>query len=404
MSVMLLVGASAALADDDTSSMFDVHGFGTLGGVYHNEHGVEFRRDISQGHGAGAGHVSFAPDSMLGLQLTAHFRPDIEATIQAISHLNVDNNYKPDLTWAFLKYSPNDDWFVRAGRLALDFYVQGDSAEIGYSNLMVRQPIVTIPRSYDGVDVEWKKPVGGGLLKLRGTAGKVSGLARKSKDDECDDYGGKQASATMEYSLGSWTARYVFGQLKTDKGASGRAYEQLESALQQFAPNSAAILDRLSFKDRVLDYKQVALTYDQGPIQALVSYDRLTSENWPNRQELIGTVGYRLGDVTPYVGFSKQQSPRGIIQTGVPNGLSVATDTLNIVSALAQSRVLVNQTDFMLGGRYDFATNKALKFQADHIRYQDPSTAIDPSLFHKTYEQRGHNAFTVFSVALDFVF
>ncbi|GBG12847.1 aromatic hydrocarbon degradation protein [Novimethylophilus kurashikiensis] len=404
MSAMLLLGASTAFADDDTPSMLDVHGFGTLGAVYHDEHGVQFRRDVSQGHGAGAGHLSFAPDSMLGLQVTAHFRPDVEATIQAISHLNVDNNYKPDLTWAFLKYSPSDDWYIRAGRLALDFYVQGDSAEIGYSNLLIRQPIVTIPRSYDGIDIDWRRPVEGGLIKVRGMAGLTSGNSIGADGANRFDYRDSEVLAsTLEYSRGSWMGRYTFGRLKIDKEFKSAAFKQLLSALQ-FAPNGASIIDRLSFKDRVLNYQQIALAYDQGPVQALISYDNLTSDNWPGRQEFIATAGYRLGDITPYAGFFKQHSDRKIIHTGIPDGLSVATDALNMASALSQSGPLTNQTDFILGARYDFTPHKALKFQADRIRYQDPGTAIEPGLFQQTYEQRGHRAFTVISVALDFVF
>ena len=407
MAAVLFVIASSALAEDDTSDSqkFSIHGFGTLGAVNHNKTGVMFRRDMSQAGGANAGEISFAQDSMLGIQLSAYLNPKLEASTQVVSRLTADNNYDPQVTWAYLKFKPMEDVAIRAGRLGIEAYPQGDSAEIGYANLMIRQPIIFIPRTYDGIDVEVLPSIGRGTARLKGlagwTKGKVAGFGRPYDMD-----GSKLVGAIAEYAQGGWTGRVAIASLQLHNEAVDLEPGSPILTGLHMTPNGAALIDRLSLKDRAIQFSSLSLAYDVGKIQGIASYNMIEGSNWPLQHLIYANMGYRIDKVTPYVSWSMQRTARNFIATGVPNGLSPETDVLNQSALLAQAGpgLMLNQTDVAIGARYDFANNMALKLQLDHIRYKDPVSIVDAGLLTESVENRSTKSLTLISLALDFVF
>jgi len=405
MAAVLLIIASSALAEDAESGLpkFSINGFGTLGAVNHNEKGVRFRRDISQAGGANAGEVSFVQDSMLGVQLTAYLNPKLEVSTQVVSRQTTDNNFDPQVTWAYLKFKLTEDVAIRVGRLGAEEYPQGDSAEIGYANLMIRQPIIFYPRTFDGIDAEVSHPFGGGMTRLKGmagwTQGKLIGFGASY-----DTGGSKLIGGVAEYTHGGWTGRVVLGSVQLHN-----EIEELKSGSQFLAglsmtPHGTQTINRLSTNNRMIQMSSLSLAYDAGRLQGIASYNTEMSSNWPCQHLLYANVGYRIGQVTPYVSWSEQHTARNFTSTGIPNGLSQQTDALNQGALLAQSGLMVNQSDIAFGARYDFAKNTALKFQVDHIRYKDPSSIIDSGFLTDPVENRNTKSLTLISLALDFVF
>jgi hypothetical protein len=395
----LIAAASAARAEEN---MFSLSGFGTLGVVHHNADGVEFRRDISEPSGAKAGDWSAAQDSMLGVQMTVRPSNRVEATVQLVSRHAIDVDFRPQLTWAYVKVKPSPELALRAGRLGIDMYLQGDSAEIGYANLLVRQPLIIYPRTFDGVDGEWTHPLAGGTLRLKGQFGNAVGKL-SSGGDATDTSGSPGRFLLAEYARGSWTGRISKGRLTLKNELSTRDALALFDALA-LAPNGAAVKNAVSIKNRRIDYVSAALAYDDGPLQASAVAGSISSPNWSTLHAYSIQAGYRLGKLTPYAAYVLQRSGRDTVATGIPWGLSPATDALNQGAALSQAAVKVNQSDVAFGVRYDVSRNTALKFQVDRIRYQDPLSIIDPSLTTVPVEQRGFKRLNLLSVTLDFVF
>ncbi|MDD1622321.1 MAG: hypothetical protein LUQ11_12660 [Methylococcaceae bacterium] len=378
-----------------------IRGFGTLGANYHHDDGVRFRRDISQAGGAESGRISLVQDSMLGLQLNVSPHRQWEISAQAVSRLTSEDNFDPQLTWGYIKYKPLEEAALRFGRLGVESYLQGDSAEIGYANLRIRQPIIFYPRTHDGMDAEWSQPLAGGTLRFKGSAGWTQGESVNS--GVIYDTGGSELlGAVAEYAHSGWTARLAYYHLllhdELNDLKPGARLAQLVAGL----PNGAAIHETLTLKNRSIDFPSFALAYDAGPLQAQASYSIYSSPHWSMRHLFYATLGYRVGDFTPYLSYATQRTDRKFIATGIPNGAGL--DSLNQAATNAQTAFMVNQSDFGLGLRYDFADNMALKFQADHIRYQDPESIVDASLLSQSAENRSTRSLTVFSVALDFVF
>jgi len=398
---LLMMAATPAVWAQDSDSMVSISGFGTLGAVYHELDGAEFRRDVSQPNGAKAYQLSTDTDSMLGLQATVRPSTQFEATLQLISRSTIDSNYLPQVSWAYAKYKPSEGAAVRVGRLGLEMFLQGDSTDIGYANLLVRQPMVFYPRTMDGVDAELTRPLGEGTLRLKAMVGAAVG--KLTYTDPYDTGGSHIWGALAEYSKGSWIGRVSSGQLTLNRELSGVQLDALKAGLAM-TPNGAAVNSALSMQNRTANYSSLALAYDEGPLQGSASYVRIASQGWQDQQVISTQLGYRIGKFTPYAAYATARTDRSIIATGVPSGLSPMTDALNQGAALAQGSFKNNQSDLALGVRYNISRNASLKLQADRISYQDPGSIIDANLLTTDYASRPTRTMSLLSVALEFAF
>jgi len=399
LAAFLLVTVSAQAQEADPR--FTLSGFGSLGAVYHNTEDVKYRRDVAQPKGARAGELSTDVDSMLGLQLSVRPTPQLEATLQLVSRNTIERDYQPQVSWAYAKYKPNDSVALRVGRLGLEVYMQGDSAEIGYANLLVRQPIVFYPRTMDGLDLDLLYPLGEGMLRFKAMVGSATGKLTYS--DPYDTQGSRINAGLAEYAQGSWVARASYGRITLNHELIGQPLDGLRAALAM-APNGAAVNRYLSMQNRLITYTSLAVAYDEGPLQGTASLVQIASEDWQNQQGFTSQLGYRLGKFTPYVAYSRSRTDRSIIATGIPSGLSPATDALNRGATTAQANLKNNLSDAALGVRYDLSRNTSVKLQVDRILYRDPGSIWDDSLAKTDYQNRSNRAMMLLSGVLEFVF
>ncbi len=407
LTLAIALHAAAAFADEvaPADKRFELRGFGTLGAVYHNAPGgVLYRRDISQtADGASAGHLSPQQDSMLGVQGTLNLSETFSVTAQAMSRLDVYDTFAPHASMAYLKFSAGET-FVRLGRLIAETYMKGDSAEIGYANLLVRQPIVFYPRLFDGADAETTLPLGDGLLRAKVAAGVMAGKLTSAGSPVYDTGGSRGGGGAIEYSQAGWTGRVSLYSLKLKNELDSLLPGGALTGALAAVPNAARLFDVASMKERRLTYKLLGLTYDAGAIQGGAGWSALSTHDWPTGRSLYVFAGYRIEQWTPYIAYSLQKTSRQFVATGIPYGLSAATDALNRALAQGQTNVWLNQSDAGLGVRYDFARNRALKLQYEHIRYQDPQSIVDPGLSAAQAETRRYKALNLYSAVLDFVF
>src|SRR5689334_9721778 len=80
-----------ALAADAGERRLTLGGFGTIGALYHDDEGLEYRRSLAQPSGAEAGEVDFTTDAVAGLQLNAAWSRQLEAVMQAVTRRSAEN-------------------------------------------------------------------------------------------------------------------------------------------------------------------------------------------------------------------------------------------------------------------------------------------------------------------------
>lgn len=365
---------------------FRISGFGTLGAVRTTSDDVEFVRDLSQARGAST-EWSAKTESLLGLQVDWQPSPKWQVTLQGLSRYRFDRTFRPEFSWAFIKYQPDPNISLRVGRLGTDFFMQADSRWVGYSFLSVRPPgdyFWYLPfHVIDGADASLNQVLGEGVLRSKLFYGISRGKAPLA-DEQWNISGSPMLGGYLEYQHGPWTGRLGY--------ASIRFAHDLPLAPMLAAagvPLSAQDARLLRLEGRRSHYYSLGLVYDQGPVLVKAMLNRIDQGTLALEDSSAAYLlaGYRVGPWTPYLGVSRVYSRRA----GQAQGPVVAA-----VRAESHS----NQKTVFLGARWDFSRDLALKAQWDRVRGR-PSSVFP---YRMEIPGRWDGKVDVFSLSLDFVF
>lgn len=390
MSMAATRPASATELEADANNRLILQGFGTLGIARSNVDDPQFVRDLTQPEGLTT-EWSGKIDSVVGIQANYRLGDEWEGVLQAISRYRHDGSFQPELSWAFLRYDPSPSMGFRAGRLGTEFYMLADSRQVGYSNLTVRPPVDyfgSVIFSYiDGLDIYATTPLGDGLLRGKVFAGLSPEKSAFTIGHSWDLTGSRLVGGHLDYLTGPWQFRVGHARIQFDK----------EAPLNSLAGfDIVAMEPELSVVDTWSQFNSLGAVYDDGPLrlQLMLSETKHETASYEDTRAgyLIGS--YRLGHVTPYLGYSRSKSSGSVLDTPPPEPLG---------SFIAQltSATHTDQHTWFLGARWDIRQNLALKAQVDRIEGKANSVFL----------YRGNNStpdwngrMTVISLALDFIF
>ncbi len=383
------------------SETLSIRGFGTLGGAYNVDGQAGFIRDISQPEGARGNGVDWEIDSRLGLQATWKPREDFESTVQAISKYTSDGNYRPQVTWAFLKYAISPNLLVRTGRLGADLYLQTDSRDVGYAYLWVRPPVDYFGQffasNFDGADLTVTQGFGDGVFRGKLYMGQAFESIPADEGGQYSLDGTTLVGGHIEYQNLNWLFRIGYADIRLENES---ATESLLNALRSTGvPQAVALAQAMSLAGKYTSFFGVGVAYDEGPLQAQLAINHLSSDALTSPSSTAGyfSVGYRIGLWTPYLIYSRTKSENNQRSTGLPD--IPLFEAINTGTAQALSLGRADQETFSLGVRYDFSRNMDFKLQLDHI-----NSRINPSLLWSNPDPDWDGQTTIISATLDFIF
>ncbi|HYJ41679.1 MAG TPA: hypothetical protein VEW08_12880, partial [Steroidobacteraceae bacterium] len=211
----------AAHAEELVAKQFTLRGFGTAAATTQNAEGLEFRRSTAQQLGVEANEIELYTDSIAGVQVNAKLGSKFDVVLQGLTRQHADGGWNPEMSLGFLRFSPDESWVLRAGRVGYDIYLLAESRQVGYSYLALRPaPELYGMMSSDGIDggdVAYTHRLGRGLARARLFGGKGSGETafadRSHVESDADVYG-----ACFDYLYRGWTARLALVQYSTDAG------------------------------------------------------------------------------------------------------------------------------------------------------------------------------------------
>ncbi|NTV71646.1 MAG: hypothetical protein HGA71_16045 [Azonexaceae bacterium] len=377
--------ASPAMADAD--STFSINGFGTFGLARTTSDNVEFVRDISQPRGIGQ-DWSAKIDSVFGLQAAWHIMPQLEAVVQATSRYRYDKTFTPDVSWGFIKYNPTPNLSLRAGRLGTEFFMMADSRWVGYSFLTVRPPgdyFWYLPfYSIHGADAAITLPFGDSVLRAKVFYGHSDGRIPLA-DEQWDIAGSPMIGGFLEYQRGPWQVRasYANIEFKNDLPIAPVLKKAVGGTL------SAQDAAFLATHDTRTHYYSLGVVYDRGPWQAQLMLNHIEqgSRALQSSDGGYALLGYRISEVTPYLGYS------WVLSKSSGNAPSA------LAAYVMQDSHAEQQTMFA-GMRWDVARNVAVKAQWDGIRGE--ASSLFP--YRQDNRARWDGRMDVFSLTVDFVF
>ncbi|MEO8061203.1 MAG: porin [Pseudomonadota bacterium] len=397
--LFVLAVTQTARGQDLDGRQFSVRGFGTLAATTQDADGLEFRRNVGQSKGVAAGDVEFATDSLAGVQFDAKLGSHFDVLVQGVTRARADGDWAPELTQAFVRYSPDESLVLRVGRFGYEIYLLAESRQVGYSYLTVRPSAdfygMVTNDDIDGADISLKLRLGSGLVRARLFGGRGSD---KTVFADGSIFGGhsKVYGGTFDYLYRGFTARAAYLQATYD--------EELE--LQQLAdvltgsgvPASIAIGEELRGAQTSTGI-QLGVAYDDGPLQAQLLYGHILTESiaGPNIDAWYVQAGYRLRAWTPFVAAARSHDLRDIRSTGLPDIPELAP--INGAVFGIQKNLRATQHTATVGVRWDLSPRIDLKLQVDFTSVHDSSYNFD-----RRAVPSGDANMTVAALAVDFVF
>lgn len=179
---LLLSGLAFSASADDK---WDFNGFATLGGGIVLDDGQTYY-DIDDS-------FSLDVDSKVGLQIDLALTDKLSATVQGVVRGNDD--WEPELEWAYLTFQPTSHWKFRAGRMRQPFYMLSDYLEVGYAYPWLRPPKEVYGRLpiswFEGIDALYNTDFDSWDLQVQ---------AYYAETDQLLDFNGQAADTNLKQS------------------------------------------------------------------------------------------------------------------------------------------------------------------------------------------------------------
>ncbi|QKJ65298.1 porin [Deefgea piscis] len=394
--------------DINAADIFSISGFYSLG-INHNDSQTSYIRDLSQSR-TNHGQTSATTDSRVGVQLLADFTPQWSAALQVTAREGVDYANGDAVDWAFLRYRPNENWSIRAGRLSVDMFMLSDFRNVGYTYPWVR-PVQDfyglIPFfQYNGADIQYRQQLGDGEIKLKGNMGRISTTLRSGVGD-FRVHGDQLASASLEWSDEHFHLRSSIGQMNLQGKVPGS--DLLSNGLAQlspFWPSANQIQQDLKINGR-LKFLLLGASYDNGPWWLQGEWGRVHSETaiYGHMEGAYISAAYRIDAFQPYITLSQAKSKNAPYRAPLPKGplpppLAAASQALAAGANQFLGSLYTDQQTYSIGIRWDFHPRMALKFQYDRIHAADGGKG----LWDNGNAQAGPLKANIFSLSFDGLF
>lgn len=371
---------------------FALTGFGTVGLARSSSDTAEYVRDLSQPRGL-TKNWSGKIDSVLGVQANLSLGKQTEGVVQVLSRYRYDGSFGPEISWAFLRHDFAPELQVRAGRLGTEFYMLADSRLVGYSNLTVRPPpdffVPLIFTNFDGVDATANAPLWGGLVRAKIFFGHSPEISAFSDPVTWNVKGSRLMGGHIDYFSGPWQFRVGRTNVRFSS-----AELPLNALIAPLPIDITTLVPELSTIHKTAKFDSLGAVYDQGPaqVQAMIGHIDHEAKSYESSWAAFILGAYRMGEWTPYIGYSTVKSTPQTITTPIPAGLAPLVSNLLSVPHMDQHTVTV-------GTRWDFYRNLALKAQLDSIR-----GAPESKFPYRGPAVQWNGRMQVLSVALDFAF
>ncbi len=345
--------------------------------------------------------ANFKQDTVLGIQISKQVNDSTSVTGQLVSR-GIDD-FKTEAAWAYVSFDATESTTLRMGRLRVPFFYYSEFLEVGYAYNWVRLPndVYGIPfSSFDGVDLvqnfslgsvdgyvqinygrqnndftlfqetykaDMKNLAGISLNLTQGDFGMRLGVQQTNMsldtvtDPELTAAYSQLAiaSATFDAAPSESTGAALISANNdvNEKSENLRRIDQAQSAAAGLVAVNPAIsaeaLEDFNFEDKKANFYNAALTYDNGDFSFITETTFLKYETGllVDNQAWLASMAQRFSAVTVHLTYS---TSRDILGDGEKGDLQEA---LNLQG---------EDQSVMLGLRYDYDVNTALKFEIQH--------------------------------------
>lgn len=297
--------------------------------------------------------LDYVPETKIGLQASFEVTESTFLVAQLVAR--AEQHWRPEMEWAFLSHTFDNDLTVRAGRLRVPLYMYSDYLEVNFAQPWLRPPeevYAVVPvSSYEGIDVVYTIPFDEAEWQFQAYTGVGSDPDEDTgfgTDVEYDDVIG--LASTFSYNSFSIRASYVMTTLNSGQG---------------FVPGSSHTIPLVNFTDADTSFLGLGVSYDDGDLLVVAEWTRSQVDgggpdaetsaegNWQDVDSGYVSVAYRFGYITPYVTYAMMET---------------TDDDERVLNPVNQAIFNAQRSTYSAGLRYDINANMALKFD---VTYSD---------------------------------
>lgn len=413
LSLLMLVSLPIGAVD------WAVSGYGSIGYSYENEDNLGFLRNIAQPDEYQR-NGSIQPDSNFGIQLDLQFNQTWSMTGQWVIEDRVEQRFTDITELAFVRFTPDEHWDIRGGRLGLNAYNAADSRRIDYAHLWLRPSQELYGGIFydtiDGIDATYRCLFDDITWSLSMQYGRIQQKLRNTASTEITPtHSNETLTLALSFEQDQWFARLSYvnvGQLKVDLDGNSLLGLQVVNQLAQsgFGPISmeaANLIEQISLDAETIEYWQLGFGYrhEQWSLQSEIYTILGEKAVVPEGVGGYLMAGYSLGSFTPYAIYGRfnpknppyqAQSDWGLFPI---NGAQLATLQKWLVNGI--NSTFIDQQTYSLGVRWDVTSQIALKAQYDYIQIADYGYGL--WAIPLDADMQGRDA-QLFSFSVNFVF
>lgn len=335
--------------------------------------------------------LTFATPTRLGLQLQADISDKVSATGQIVARGNED--YNPDMAWAYLSYAASDKVTFRMGRFRTPFYLYSDFLEVGYAYHWITPPdyVYSLPAdSIDGVDMVFNTPMGATDFSVQVYAGSAD-VKTEGTDIDYNTKVRNQLGLVLSLNYEWLTLRLSQHQAEkvslegleqfqltedmTLGGLQGQLYQ-----LGQISPPATDgytyAADRLLVDDDKFTFTEAAIKVEWNNLLFAAEVTTLETGLSPlgEQKRSFVTAGYTFGPIMIHLTQTRSQDEAIDLTSSFPTDIpdpQTAAVLKGAVDLVTNSFADQDRTMNSIGMRLDFETSAAFKLEYSQIEHAD---------------------------------
>ncbi len=393
----------------------NINAFATLGVTGSDSNALGFRRELTQKHSVFQDSPRFGTDSRFGLQFGLQYRSLFELNAQLMANDQSKDQVEDYIRQAFMTAHILPTLNIRAGRLPIDAFLLSEFRDVGYAYLWARPvpefyaPILL--NSFDGLDGAYKHALGNGTLEFRLGAGKFDTLLCLNKDmapvnAEINNFW----NASLQYSLKNCRFRlsYVRGNINTISSEFALPLRGQRHLLHYLPPipdiqnQISSLLSEFNLIDSNFSHASLAAMCENKNWIIQSEVGKLEYEKLMNLTYWSGylSVGYHMGNVTPFVVVSRGTSSSRKFPTHLLQYAPHQIQPMLFKGMQDFTSLQSQQTTLSLGIRWDVFTNTAVKLQWNHHWVTDKDYLWGDG----EWENEMDSELNTYSINVDFLF
>jgi hypothetical protein len=378
-----------ALSLYSNQDVIDIKTFGTIGTTYNDNSSYKFRKTSLQKEGSSKNYYYYT-DTILGLQGSYKLNDKFSLISQVIAQKDVNDKNSVEIDWGYLKYDEGDNFLFNIGRIKLPYYKNSNNQNIGFSRLMIREPIEVYGQvpfsSYNGIELLYSNIIDKYFYTIQANYGKEkldTPMHSQNQKVVTTIENIKAFNITIGNDIIEARTTYMQGDASAESSTLNKLFDNLR------LNNLNELAYKYEFKNKRSKYFGLGLFIDYENFIFQSEYgQRKANAFFADLDGYYATLGYRIKNFIPYLSYATTSMKQNLNINSVSNDLN----DLLLIQNVAQSSNTFG---------FKYFINKNLDFKLEYQRIRPKGQYGGFYLSNDNYPNTELN---VYSFVIDFAF